>query len=162
MEIISEKPPLTIKLFEKGQLDAETQIKYKLYFFPHQSHLRHPKANSRSCGQLRGKFLVPPETLCTAWGATGNASSTALNVSTLAQDRKAWLLPRIDCAHIKEGTSTLPSSRTCSEENWPLELALPDFRHQPENLEEYYKITKHSESNLSISLPATPQELALE
>jgi len=106
--------------------------------------------------------LVPLETLCTASGETGNASSTALNVSTPAQDQQAWLLPRIACAQIKEGTSTLPPFCTCSKEYWPFRLALPDFRHQPENLEEDYKITKHFESNLSVSLPATPQELALE
>lgn len=33
MEIISEKSPLPIKLFEK--VDAETKIKYKLCFFAH-------------------------------------------------------------------------------------------------------------------------------
>lgn len=32
MEIISEKPPLPIKLFEKGQLDAETKVKYNHAF----------------------------------------------------------------------------------------------------------------------------------
>lgn len=79
-----------------------------------------------------------------------------------AQDQQAWLLPRIACAQIKEGTSTLPPFCTCSKEYWPFRLALPDFRHQPENLEEDYKITTHFESNLSVSLPATPQELALE
>lgn len=35
MEIISEKSPLPIKLFEKGQPDAEIKIKYKLCFFAH-------------------------------------------------------------------------------------------------------------------------------
>lgn len=53
MEIISEKPPLTIKLLEREQLDAETQIKYKLCFFTQQFHLQHLEANSRGYGQLR-------------------------------------------------------------------------------------------------------------
>lgn len=51
--------PLTIKLFEKGQLDAETKIKYKLYICTHQSHLPLPKANSRACGQQRENSWFP-------------------------------------------------------------------------------------------------------
>lgn len=50
---------LTVKLFEKGQLVAETEIKYKLYFRTHQSHLPLPKANGRGCGRRRGISLLP-------------------------------------------------------------------------------------------------------
>ena len=46
MEILSEKPPLTIKLLEKEQLDAEIQIKYKLCFCTQWSHVQHLEANS--------------------------------------------------------------------------------------------------------------------
>lgn len=58
MEIISEKPPLTRKLFEKWQLDAEIQIKYKLYFCTHQSHPQHQNPI------LGVNFWFPPETFC--------------------------------------------------------------------------------------------------
>lgn len=160
MEITSEKPPLTVKLFEKGQLVPETEIKYKLYFRTYPLHLPLPKANGRGCGRLRENSWLPEQPSVRPQG----------RMEMPGPRRQARPGPRPigqacsgNCLHTDQGRDKhLPSSCTCSKEYWPCGWALPDSRHQPENRKEYHKVTKYSESNLSISLSATPQELALE
>lgn len=139
MEIISEKQPITIKLFEKGQLDAETQIKYKLYFCTHWFHLQHAKAASRGCGQRRDNSWFPLKHSVQPQGRM-EMPAVLFSVSTLAWLHRPGFLQESP-AHRLRRVEPLPPSYNCPKESWPSRFALPDFRGQSENLEEYYKIT---------------------
>lgn len=135
MEIISEKPPLTIKLLEREQLDAETQIKYKLCFFTQQFHLQHLEANSRGYGQLRNNSQFSLKCSIKPQGRWKTPELLLSMSQSSHQDPWAWL--QETRMRIKEQTGF---SCACPEECWPFRLALPDSRGHPENLKEYYKI----------------------
>lgn len=61
-----------------------------------------------------------------------------LSVSLFWPPRPIGLAPSKKQLHKDQAGDKFPCD--CPKEYWPFRIALPDFRGQPENLEELYKI----------------------
>ena len=162
MEIISEKPPLTIKLLEREQLDAETQIKYKLCFFTQQFHLQHLEANSRGYGQLRNNSQFSLKCSIKPQGRWKTPELLLSMSQSSHQDPWAWLQETLAWGSRNRQAFPVPAQKNAglSDLLFPIpEVILRTWKSITKSLS---FSSKHLKSNLSISLPASPQEPALE
>lgn len=111
MEIISEKPPLIIKLLEREQLDAETQIKYKLCFFTQQLHLQHLEANSRGYGQLRDNSQFSLKQSIKPQGRRKTPEVLLSMSRSSSQDPWAWLQEALARGSRRRQTFPVPAQK---------------------------------------------------